>query len=985
MIGQTVSHYRIIEKLGEGGMGAVYLAEDLHLARRVAIKFLTSTDRHYRARFIREARAVSALNHPNIAMVHDYGETDNNQPFIVMEYVKGKSLSDLLDEGLTLRRSVEIVSFVATALGEAHEHGIVHRDIKPSNILISERGHVKVLDFGLVKHLFDQPSTDVDLDAKTIYSTKTRSDVIVGTPLYLSPEQATGKAIDGRSDLFALGALLYECLTGQSAFSGGSVLEIGAQIIHVTPPAPSKINPAVTPALDRITLKALQKKVEARYQSASEFLKDLQSAATNLPGNGVPVSSKSRGPTEGFKRATNALGTLTMQLKRQRFSLASVIASFVVLGLVVWAVIYFWPRTYYEPSKAALHWYEQGTDNLRNGAYYQASKALTEAVEIDSNYALARARLAQAWTELDYTERAKDELLSARSPSVSSSLSPRDSLYLDAITATVTRRFSDAVKIYTEIAQLSPNDGPVYVDLGYAYENDGNTDKALENYAKAIQLNSGQYATAYLRAGIVHNRKADSKSAHAMFDQAEQLYRAGSNNEGLNEVSRQRGIVFRNNGEYDKAQAQFQQSLNAARTIGNEAQQITALIDLSYLASRRGQVSEAESYAQQAVSIGQQKHLENLTAGGLLEVGNAFSAKGDRTKAEYYFNQTIQVARANKGRFNEARGLINLGGLYIQTLRIDEGLQMAQQALEFFQQQNYPRLASFCLTHIARAQRRKGEYAAAQQALNQKLELAKQSNSQPAIADTHIELGALLADQEQLPAALDQYDNALKLYGSTNSFLTAFCNANRAEILTRLGRDQEAKLLLDELFKTATKSNFLALIPILHLIHAELSLSEGNLSQATSASNEAIKAGGPKSEIAIQAQYILGLVKATSRSESQKLCEESMKDASNAGDFGLHSRALLACAEVALKGNDPQTALTLATQAQERFSRGVQFESEWRAWMIASRASKMLGDSNKAQEQIRNAEAARSKLEQQWGAEAFKQYSGRPDIQVYYR
>ena len=178
----------------------------------------------------------------------------------------------------------------------------------------------------------------MDLDAKTIYSTQTRSDVIVGTPLYLSPEQATGKAIDGRSDLFALGALLYECLTGQSAFSGGSVLEIGAQIIHVTPPAPSKINPQVTPALDRITLKALEKKVEARYQSAGELLKDLQSAATGLSGNGVPVSSKSRGPTEGFKRATNALGTLTMQLKRQRFSLASVIPAFIVAGLTVWAI-----------------------------------------------------------------------------------------------------------------------------------------------------------------------------------------------------------------------------------------------------------------------------------------------------------------------------------------------------------------------------------------------------------------------------------------------------------------------------------------------------------------------------------------------------------------------------------------------------------------------------------------------------------------------
>ena len=328
------------------------------------IKFLTSTDRHYRARFIREARAVSALNHPNIAMVHDYGETEADQPFIVMEFVKGKSLSDLLDEGLTLKRSVEIVSKIAEALGEAHDHGIVHRDIKPSNVLISERGYVKVLDFGLVKHFGEPPMSGVDLDAQTIYSTQTRSDVIVGTPLYLSPEQATGKQVDGRSDLFALGALLYECMTGQSAFSGGSVLEIGAQIIHVTPKAPSKINPQITPELDRITLKALEKKVEARYQSAAEMLKDLRAAAASLAGDGVPVSSKSRGPTEGFKRATNALGTLTMQLKRQRFSLASVIPAFIIAGLAVWAIYYFWPRSYYQPPPAAMDWYERGTDDL---------------------------------------------------------------------------------------------------------------------------------------------------------------------------------------------------------------------------------------------------------------------------------------------------------------------------------------------------------------------------------------------------------------------------------------------------------------------------------------------------------------------------------------------------------------------------------------------------------------------------------------------
>ncbi|HET6973604.1 MAG TPA: serine/threonine-protein kinase, partial [Pyrinomonadaceae bacterium] len=436
MIGQTVSHYRILEKLGEGGMGAVYLAEDLHLARRVAIKFLTATDHHYRARFIREARAVSALSHINIAMVHDYGETTTGQPFIVMEYVKGKSLSDLLDEGLTLNRTVEIISAVAEALGEAHQQGIVHRDIKPSNVLVNERGQVKVVDFGLVKHLFEPPSSDVDLDAKTIYATKTRSDVIVGTPLYLSPEQATGKEVDGRSDLFALGALLYECMTGQSAFSGGSVLEIGAQIIHVTPPPPSKINPNVTPALDRVTLKALEKKVDSRYQTAAEFLKDLKDAATGLSGNSVLVSSRPAKPTEGFKRATNALGTLTMQLRRQRFSIASVIPVFIGAGLLIWAAYYFWPRSYYKPSSAAALWYDQGTDNLRNGAFYQASKALAQAIVIDDKFALAHARLAQAWTELDYTDKAKDELLTVAKLRERSPLSQRDTLYLDAILAT---------------------------------------------------------------------------------------------------------------------------------------------------------------------------------------------------------------------------------------------------------------------------------------------------------------------------------------------------------------------------------------------------------------------------------------------------------------------------------------------------------------------------------------------------------------------
>lgn len=990
MIGKTVSHYRIVDKLGEGGMGVVYLAEDLHLARRVAIKFLTATDHHYRARFIREARAVSALTHPNIAMVHDYGETDENQPFIVMEFVKGKSLSDLLEDGLTLKRSVEIVSAIAQALGEAHDHGIVHRDIKPTNVLISDRGHVKVLDFGLVKHLFEPPMIDVDLDAQTIYSTQTRSDVIVGTPLYLSPEQATGKQIDGRSDLFALGALLYECVTGQSAFSGGSVLEIGAQIIHVTPPAPSKINPHVPPSLDRITLKALEKKVEERYQTAGEFLKDLNAVASSLSDNGVPVSSKSERPTEGFKRATNAFATLTMSLRRQRFSLASVMGSFVLVGLVIWAIIYFWPRSYYQPSAAATHWYEQGVENLRNGAYYQASKALEQAIEIDGNFALARARLAQAWTELDYTGKAKDELLLVTGSTDRALLTPRDALYLDAILATVMRRFSEAIKAYSEIAKLSPNEGAVYVDLGSAFENDGNIDKALENYLKAIELNQRQYATGYLRAGVIYQRKQDTNNATSMFDEAERLYRAASNEEGVIEVIRNRGILFRDKGTYEEAKGQFDKALDASRATGNEAQQITSLIDLSYLASIRGFFSEAENYAQQAVSFAQQKQLENLAASGLLELGNSFSTHGNDEKAEYYYTQAIQFAKANKGRLREARGLSNLGSLYIRTSRVDEGLKMVQQALEFFQQENYPRSVGICLTQLGRGYRRKGNFASAQQYLTQKLEISLQSKNQPAIADAFFEVGLLRLDEEKYLAALEHYGNALKIYESVNNtFRIAFTNTNRSKILVRLGRYDEAGSLLEDLFKTAAelKGAYLQLVPELYLIRAEMNLSQGQFSKAHESANETVRTAPAGSELLVEGKYTLGLVKAASGAvkDAKKLCEEALTDSAKIGNSGLYSRALLAAAEAALKANNPATALTLAAQAQERFAQGGQWESEWRSWQITAIASERLGDTAKAEESFRNAINVRSKLEQEWGPDAFKLYASRPDIRMYFR
>ncbi len=228
-------------------MGVVYLAEDTLLGRRVAIKTLTNSagpgNQHFRTRFLREARAVSALSHPHIATIHDYGETDEGQPYIVMEFVQGETLGELmLRETMTIPRAVEIIKEVAEALAEAHNHGIIHRDIKPSNVAINHRGEVKVLDFGLAKQIDLGPIDPSDPERQTLLNTETREGVILGTPMYLSPEQALGLEVDARSDLFSLGGVFYECLAGKQPFFGGSPVEICAKVIRDEPPPPSQLN-----------------------------------------------------------------------------------------------------------------------------------------------------------------------------------------------------------------------------------------------------------------------------------------------------------------------------------------------------------------------------------------------------------------------------------------------------------------------------------------------------------------------------------------------------------------------------------------------------------------------------------------------------------------------------------------------------------------------------------------------------------------------
>jgi serine/threonine protein kinase/tetratricopeptide (TPR) repeat protein len=289
VVGTTIQHYRVDERLGAGGMGEVYRGEDTRLGRPVALKFLPSSlksDPESRARFLNEARAASMLRSPNIAVTYDIGEEDGAD-FIVMEYVDGELLSSRVARGpLPVREVVEIGIQVADALDEAHSRGIVHRDIKSANLMRTERGLVKVLDFGLAKFVSNVASREVTKPQMTI------AGMVVGTVSYMAPEQALGRPIDHRVDLFSLGVVLFELLTGRMPFEGSTPTEIIDRILHEVPPPPSRFASGVPASVDAIVARALEKDPVFRYQRASDIAQDLRVVGDQL--DGVPVRPSSR-------------------------------------------------------------------------------------------------------------------------------------------------------------------------------------------------------------------------------------------------------------------------------------------------------------------------------------------------------------------------------------------------------------------------------------------------------------------------------------------------------------------------------------------------------------------------------------------------------------------------------------------------------------------------------------------------------------------
>jgi serine/threonine protein kinase/predicted negative regulator of RcsB-dependent stress response len=944
--------FEIVRFLGRGGMGEVYEANDIHLGR-IALKTIRPEIAGHPdalARFRNEVLAARDATGPNVCRIHElfivpaHG-AEKPTAFLTMEFLEGITLADRIDQdgALPVKEARAIAAQLCAGLQTIHDAGIIHRDLKSRNIMLARRNdecQAVVMDFGLARRIAGV--------AVAGSSRMTVQGTVVGTPEYMAPEQFQGLPLTPAADIYALGIVLYEMVTGRLPFDASTPAAAAAQRAKWFLSA-SSVRPGLGHRWDRVIEHCLRHDPDRRYKNAAEVAEALSHSSS----------------IRNFEHKLIARPVRAVTGISVCFALA----------------LLFWYRSgdYHPPSDDALEWYSRGVAALREGTYLKATNALQMATDRDPNYVLAHARLADAWNELDFPAKAKDEMLKASSLQLERNLPELDKQYIEAVRDTILRDFPAALRRYQRIFRDLPRDMKAYgeVDLGRAYEKAGDPENAARSYSEAKRL-APDYPASYVRLGILDSRgqARPDRNPEAEFARAETLYRAASNLEGVAEVEYQRGYAANRQNRPDDGERFLKDSLRTAQAIPSVQLEVRALAQLSAAEYLRelspGAVALRETpveLANRAVTLARDNGMEYWATDGIIRLGSAYFAAGDYGHAEVYFKQGLQLAEASRRPRLEALAELNLATLRDQQGRADDVISLAQRAVSYYRPANFFVESTQALILIARAKLDKAEFREALQRGRESLALTAKAGNPALVGLAEEVTGDAFLKLQNYPEALAHFQFALK--ANPNEYNTLHC----ADALWRLGRYREA----EQTFATlpADVRDRPDLRAEIDGILADMRLSQKKYRMASDLARTALRKPEEQSPA-----WILGLQVTSAKAEylqghvqsAEHRLEKILSDANLQAGQEVYADAKLALAAVYAAQHSPQRAKPLAEAANAFFASTGQKESECLSLLALARIQRALGDGASAQKSAAKALDILSEFEHNWSI------SNRPDL-----
>jgi|GEM_PF-1706927 len=949
--GQIVARrYRIDRYLSRGGMGEVYEAYDQELGERVALKTLlpeVATDVRMIARFKQEIQLSRRIGHPNVCRMFDLAREPSEGSghevvyFLTMEFLAGETLRTRLerDGRMSPAAALPLLEQMAEALDAAHRAGVIHRDFKPSNVMLvdsNEAGggaaaRAVVTDFGLARsHSIENAST------------ATMSGQLMGTLDYMAPELLTGSPASFASDLYALGMVAFKMISGALPFASDTPFAAAILRSKQPPPSPKALVPDLEPRWERAIVRALDPEPARRFSSAADFIRALRGEAKAFT---VPFAA---GPWRRWAAA----------------------AGIVAAAAGLWAGWGTWARAKDRPPAAAQAFYRAGIEQIHNGAYFAATRALEQAVRAAPNYPLAHARLADAWLSLDAPERATREMVLALSGNVSA-LSSAERLQISAIGHLATRDYASAARDYERVvaAGESPDS---YLDLGTAYLLGGRRDEAIAAYRKAAESPTPS-PPAWMWLGLAYARaakdRADVAKSEEAFQKAEEGYRLKSNLEGITSLAYHRAIASARLGDLQRSNQYLRQTMETARLVQNAYFEIEAENQLSLNASNAGDAASGEKLAHEALDLAQANQLGMLSINSFLGLATAKLRGGDFAGAEKYYRDALALAQQDNSLRWVAQAQLWLAALHDQMRQPDAVSREAGQALSYFQSQHWEQETRQALVLLGRAESAQSRYAAARDSFGQLVRVAEASHDPRTLYLAEEGLGSAFADEENYPQALVHFRNMRA--ASQSAEQSAYAALRCGRMLAILGEFDGAQQMFAEVEKALPKAG--ALRPYLALARAELSLSEGRFSEAVGEARRGLapdQHANPATAGNLKRVLGLALLRSGSRARGRQECEEALAAIEKAGDPPALVAARIAAIEARLEAGERPGALALWKQAEPTLS--AYPESAWRAFALAGRWN--------PEDRGRAAEALR-KLQRSWPADQYGAYLNRPDIQ----